>query len=82
MIARAITAAVPFKWVTSDTVYGVGDVEQQLRRAGKGYVLGVSSAHVFQSWGKRRSVAGAVAESSPKVAPNSSSFMCAKSYRQ
>src|SRR6202045_4909686 len=55
MIARAIAASVPFKWVAGDTVYGVGDIEQQLRRAGKGYVLGVSSAHVFQSWGKRRS---------------------------
>src|SRR3982074_1304325 len=54
MIARAIATSVPFKWVTGDTVYGVGDIEQQLRRAGKGYVLGVSSAHVFQSWGKRR----------------------------
>src|SRR3984957_16637668 len=46
MIARAIAASVPFKWVAGDTVYGVGDIEQQLRRAGKGYVLGVSSAHV------------------------------------
>src|ERR1022692_3078117 len=62
MIARAIAASVPFKWVAGDTVYGVGDIEQQLRRAGKGYVLGVSSAHVFQSWGKRRSVAGAAAD--------------------
>jgi SRSO17 transposase len=58
MIARAIAASVPFRWVAGDTVYGVGDIEQQLRRAGKGYVLGVSSAHVFRSWGKRRSVAG------------------------
>src|SRR6187399_3518295 len=41
MVARAITASVPFKWVAGDTVYGVGDIEQQLRRAGKGYVLGV-----------------------------------------
>ena len=48
--ARAIVAAVPFKWVAADTVYGVGDIEQQLRQAGKGYVLGVSSAHVFRSW--------------------------------
>src|SRR3981189_1888809 len=62
MIARAMAASVPFRWVAGDTVYGVGDIEQQLRRAGKGYVLGVSSAHVFQSWGKRRSVAGAAAE--------------------
>src|SRR6201997_4650938 len=34
MIARAIAASVPFKWVAGDTVYGVGDLEQQLRRAG------------------------------------------------
>src|SRR5450759_4145918 len=58
MIGRAIAASVPFKWVAGDTVYGVGDIEQQLRRAGKGYVLGVSSAHVFRSWGKRQPVAG------------------------
>ena len=62
MIAAAMAASVPFKWVAGDTVYGVGDIEQQLRRAGKGYVLGVSSAHVFQSWGKRRSVAGTAAD--------------------
>ena len=62
MIARAIVAAVPFKWVAADTVYGVGDIEQQLRQAGKGYVLGVSSAHVFRSWGKRRSVSGTAAD--------------------
>src|ERR1700674_267282 len=62
MIARAIAAAVPFKWVAGDTVYGVGDIEQQLRRAGKGYVLGVSSAHVFRSWGKRAPVAGTAAD--------------------
>src|ERR1700704_3800081 len=58
----AIAASVPFKWVAGDTVYGVGDIEQQLRQAGKGYVLGVSSAHVFRSWGKRRSVAGKAAD--------------------
>src|SRR5674476_1321193 len=62
MIERAIAADVPFHWVAADTVYGVGDIEQQLRQAGKGYVLGVSSAHVFQSWGKRRSVAGTAAD--------------------
>src|SRR6266700_1534742 len=62
MIARAIAASVPFEWVAGDTVYGVGDIEQQLRQAGKGYVLGVSSAHVFHSWGKRRSVAGTAAD--------------------
>src|ERR1700749_3013378 len=47
MIARAIAASVPFKWVAGDTVYGVGDIEQQLRRAGKGYVLGGSALMYF-----------------------------------
>jgi len=62
MIARAIAASVPFKWVAGDTVYGVGDIEQQLRRAGRGYVLGVNSAHVFRSWGKRLPVTGTAAD--------------------
>jgi SRSO17 transposase len=62
MIARAIAAAVPFEWVAGDTVYGVGDIEQQLRPTGKGYVLGVNSAHVFRSWGKRPPVVGTAAD--------------------
>ncbi|GEO38400.1 hypothetical protein SAE02_25480 [Skermanella aerolata] len=43
MIERAIGAGVPFVWVAVDSVYGVGEVEMTLRRAGKGYVLGVAS---------------------------------------
>ena len=62
--ARAMAAPVPFKWVAGDTVYGVGDIEQQLRRAGKGYVLG-SAARMFSILGKRRSVAG-TAPTSPR----------------
>ena len=62
MIARAIAASVPFKWFAGDTVYSVGNIEQQLRKARKGYVFGVSSAHVFHSWGKRSPVAGTAAE--------------------
>src|SRR3954466_10070427 len=62
MIARGIAASVPFQWVAGDTVYGVGDIEQRLRRASKGYVLGVSSAHVFRSWGKQQPVAGKAAD--------------------
>lgn len=58
MIERAITSAVPFRWVTGDTVYGVGDIERELRQAGKGYVLGVDASHVFRSWGKPRLIAG------------------------
>jgi len=44
---------VPFNGVAADTVYGVGDIEQQLRQAGKRLCARVSSAHVFRSWGKR-----------------------------
>jgi SRSO17 transposase len=54
MIERAITAGVPFSFVAADTVYGVGDIEMALRRAGKGYVLGVKSNDPFRSWGKPR----------------------------
>jgi SRSO17 transposase len=39
MIERAVTARVPFSWVAADSVYGVGELETALRRAGKGYVL-------------------------------------------
>jgi SRSO17 transposase len=61
MIARAIATAVPFRWVAGDTVYGIGDIERDLRRAGKGYVLGVGASHVFRSWGKPRVIAGTAA---------------------
>jgi SRSO17 transposase len=70
MMTHAITAGVPFKWVAGDTVYGVGDIEQALRRAGKGYVLGVDSAHVFRSWGKPRRIAGTAAEITKSLQPS------------
>src|SRR6201992_3482324 len=47
MIARAIVAAAPFKWVAAATVCGGGEMETLLRKEGKGYVLGVASNHVF-----------------------------------
>jgi SRSO17 transposase len=43
---------VSFAWVAADSIYGVGEVEAALRRAGKGYVLGVAGTHPFWSWGK------------------------------
>ena len=58
MIARAIAAGVPFAFVAADTVYGVGDIETALRRAGKGYVLGVKSDHAFNSWVGKPNVTG------------------------
>lgn len=52
MVERAIAAGVPFRWVAADSVYGVGELEMALRRAGKGYVLGVNKDSQFHSWGK------------------------------
>ncbi|WP_439926112.1 transposase [Nitrobacter sp. JJSN] len=40
MIERAIAANAPFSWVAADSVYGVGDIEIALRRAGKGLCSG------------------------------------------
>ena len=70
MIARAIAADVPFGWVAADSVYGVGDIEIALRRAGKGYVLGVNATHHFRSWGRKRPVAG-TAEDIARTLPRS-----------
>jgi SRSO17 transposase len=71
MIARAIAAKVPFSFVAADSVYGTGEIETALRRAGKGYVLGVAANHVFNSWGKEQFVRGAaskIAQNLPKSA--------------
>ncbi len=62
MIERAIAADVPFSFVAADTVYGVGDIETALRRAGKGYVLGVKSNEPFHSWGKPYAISGTAKE--------------------
>ncbi|WP_215763344.1 IS701 family transposase [Acetobacter sp. P1H12_c] len=58
MIERSIEAGVPFRWVAADSVYGVGDVERTLRRAGIGYVLGVKGNHWFGSWATDPLIAG------------------------
>jgi len=71
MIARAIAAKVPFTFVAADTVYGTGNIESMLRKAGKGYVLGVAANHMFHSWGKERLIGGTaagIAQSLPKSA--------------
>ena len=62
MIERAIAARVPFAWVAADTVYGVGNIENALRQAGKGYVLGVSSAHWVGSWNREQPLGGSAEE--------------------
>jgi SRSO17 transposase len=70
MIERAVTANVAFSWVAADSVYGVGEIEMALRRAGKGYVLGVSSDHGFTSWDKSPAVGGTAATIAQQLAPS------------
>jgi SRSO17 transposase len=70
MIERALAAAVPFGWVAADSVYGVGDIEMALRRAGKGYVLGVNANHHFGSWSGKPPVAGTALEIAQGLDPS------------
>jgi SRSO17 transposase len=46
------------RWVAADSVYGSGAVAMALRRAGVGYVLGVTAKHQFCSWIGKPPVAG------------------------
>jgi len=70
MIERAIAAGVPFAWVAGDSIYGVSEVEMALRRAGKGYVLGVNATSQFNSWGAKPAVAGTAAEIASTLDPS------------
>src|SRR3954466_11513995 len=58
MVESAIAAGVPFAWVAADSVYGGGEIGMALRRAGKGYVLGVNSTQAFNSWIGKPEIAG------------------------
>ena len=58
MVERAVTADVPFSWVVGDTVYGTGEVEMALRRAGKGYVLGTAATQPFNAWINKPLISG------------------------
>src|SRR3546814_460479 len=69
MIGRAIATEVPFAWVAADSVYGVGDIEMALRRAGKGYVLGVNANRHFGSWMGKPPVAGTAQEIAGELEP-------------
>ena len=70
MIERAITAEVPFNWVAADTVYGVGDIEMALRRAGKGYVLGTHANQPYNSWINKPRIAGTAEQIAQDLAPS------------
>jgi SRSO17 transposase len=69
MIERAIAAEVPFAWVAGDSVYGVSEIEMVLRRAGRGYVLGVNATQGFSSWVGKPMVAGTAEQIAKDLAP-------------
>src|SRR6478672_3490714 len=69
MVERAIAAGVSFAWVAGDSIYGVSAVEMALRRAGKGYVLGVAATSQFTSWGTEPPVAGTAAAIASTLEP-------------
>jgi SRSO17 transposase len=70
MVERAIAAGVPFAWVAADSVYGVGEIEMALRRAGKGYVLGVNATQLFNAWIGKPEVAGTAEEIAKGLDPS------------
>jgi SRSO17 transposase len=70
IINRARGAGVPFAWVAADSVYGTGEIEMALRRAGTGYVLGVSTTSQFNSWETKPPVAGTAAEIADNLDPS------------
>ena len=69
MSERAMTAGVPFAWVSADSIYGVGEIEMKLRQTGKGYVLGVNANSQFKSWNKPTVLAGTAEAIAQTLAP-------------
>jgi SRSO17 transposase len=61
---------VPFAWVVGDSIYGVSEIETALRRAGRGYVLGVNATSQFNSWGRKPAVVGTAAEIAGALDPS------------
>lgn len=70
MIERAIAAETPFSWVTADSVYGTGELEMRLRRAGKGYVLGVNATQPFNAWIDKPEVTGTAEQIAHELDPS------------
>jgi SRSO17 transposase len=70
MIEQVLVADVPFGWVAADSVYGVGDIEMAVRRAGKGYVLGVNTNRHFRSWHGKPPIAGTAEEIARRLDPS------------
>lgn len=65
MLERALAAAIPFAWVTADSVYGgTWRLRQDIAEAGRGYVLAVLSS---QQWGWPRQSVADIADALPQA---------------
>ncbi len=63
MIEETIEAKIPFSWVAADSVYGISEVTETLRKTCKGYVLGTTSRRQYYLWdNKKESVRVTTAE--------------------
>ena len=62
MIARAIAAKVPFAFVAADSVYGTGDIEAMLRKAGKRLCPGRCFQSCVQHLGQEAACRGTAAD--------------------
>jgi SRSO17 transposase len=68
MIARAIAAKVPFAFVAADSVYGTGDIETMLRKAGKGLCSGCCFQSCVPFLGQEALVGGTAADIAQSLA--------------
>ena len=69
MIERALAAGVPFDVGGHRHRLWRGQVEMQLRRAGKGYVLGAHATDQFSSWIDKPEVAGTAEQIAQALSP-------------
>jgi SRSO17 transposase len=84
MMARAIAAKVPFSFVAADSVYGTGDIETMLRKAGKSLPPDLIRGVMFWALppttcsipGARGNLLAAVPRSSRKAFPRAPGGAC------
>jgi SRSO17 transposase len=67
MLARALAAGVPARWVVGDTIYGGDELRGWLEGRRQAYVLAVPSTHSVWSRGRQRSAAELVDQLPPRA---------------
>lgn len=67
MTEQSIDAGVPFRWVATNSIYGVSDEKHTLRHAGISYVLAIKGNHWFGSWATEPLIAEETKDSTAKL---------------